>query len=256
MASTNNFYKSDLHTLHNLVQSSMLVYPKELIIDILRDFFSKDSYYHYVKDEFGFPKTINEKGLDSEAGLNDNQVTRLFIGETYRQDVIFYPAITVRSNGMKYVPLSFTRNQGSIQYSKVLYEDGYGNQTEVSRPAYFVTAGAWEGSLSIDVYTRSLRACDDLCELIGMCFTEIYFNVASDAGVLIKPPSIGSVNTQDDRNDKIFKQSVNLDIRTEYRREIPIYSTLDSINLAIEFGDLSGSQFTPATDLTIYSKIE
>jgi hypothetical protein len=256
MASTNNFYRSDLNSIHNLVQSSMIVYPKELILAVLKDFFAKDSFYRYVKDEFGFAKTVSQKDLELEDGLINTKTTRLFIGENYRKDVIFYPAILIKSNGMKYTPISFNRNEGTIQYKKVIYDDGYGHQVEVTKPAAFVTAGAWEGSLTIDIYSRSLRACDDLSELVGMALTEIYFNVLSDAGVLVKPVSIGGSNTQEDRNDKLFKQSINLDIRTEYRREIPIYNLIEAINFVIEFDDLSSGESSPATDLTINYKIE
>ena len=54
--STNNFFKSDLFGLYNVVQASMLVYPKEVIIASLRDFFSKDSYYHYSRPNKGICK--------------------------------------------------------------------------------------------------------------------------------------------------------------------------------------------------------
>ena len=39
--SSNNFFKSDLYNVYNIIQASMLVYPKEVIITTLRDFFSK-----------------------------------------------------------------------------------------------------------------------------------------------------------------------------------------------------------------------
>jgi len=45
-----------------------------------------------------------------------------------------------------------------------------GNKTEVRTPESFVTAGIWEGSITIDVLTRSLRARDDLLELIRNVF--------------------------------------------------------------------------------------
>ena len=39
--STNNFFKSDIFGIYNIIQASMLVYPKEMIIATLEIFFLK-----------------------------------------------------------------------------------------------------------------------------------------------------------------------------------------------------------------------
>lgn len=123
---TGNYFKSDLYKIHNIIQSSMIVYPKEMIIATLRDFFSKDSYYRYISDVWGFPNTTDNTGLPIDAGLpGDDSCTRLFIGENYRYDVAFYPAILVKNSGSKSVPLSINRERGAIKYSSMQYEDGY-----------------------------------------------------------------------------------------------------------------------------------
>ncbi len=260
--SSNNFFKSDLYSLHNIVQASMLVYPKEIIIATLRDFFSKDSYYHYSKDQWGFPNTTDHTDLPPGADLPSGAgarpdlsptsilSTRLFIGENYRYEGIYYPAILVKSGGSRYVPISINREQESIKYGDILYEDGYGNQTVIKRPEAFFTAGCWEGSIIIDVITRSLRSRDDLLELVGMCFSEIHVNSLYDVGLIIKPPQIGAPSETDDRNDKLFRQSVTLDIRTEWRREIPINSVIDAIFFTSTFEDLARSG-SPAANLTV-----
>jgi len=41
---TLNIERTDLYRIHNVVQNTIMSYPKELIISILRDEFSKDSY--------------------------------------------------------------------------------------------------------------------------------------------------------------------------------------------------------------------
>jgi hypothetical protein len=260
--STNNFYKSDLMGLHNIVQSSMLVYPKEMIIATLRDLFSKDSYYHYSKDQWGNANTTDHTDLPSGGDIPEGHPgsnslagellpTRLFIGENYRYDGIYYPAVLVKSGGSKYVPISINREQGGVQYEDIIYEDGYGNQTTISRPAYFFTAGVWEGSIAIDVMTRSLRARDDLCEAIAMCFTEITFNYLHDVGIIVKPINIGGASETDDRNDKLFRQTLTLDIRTEWRREIPISSFIDAIFFTSYFQDTSSPNNPVASNLTV-----
>ncbi len=265
--SSNNIFQSDLYKLHNIVQSSMLVYPKEVIIATLREFFSKDSYYHYSKDQWGFPNTTDHTdlapGADLPSGpgarpdLSPTELlsTRLFIGENYRYNGIYYPAVLVKSGGNKYVPISLNREKGSLKYENLFYEDPYGNNTVVSRPSHFITAGAWEGSINIDVLTRSLRSRDDLVELISICFTEINYETLQDIGVIVKPITIGAPSETDDRNDKLFRQTLTLDIRTEWRREIPISSIIDAITFSINFGDISNPDAPVSPNLAITSSI-
>lgn len=251
----NNVYRSDLYKIHNIVQSSMLTYPKQMIIAVLRDYFAQDSYYHYTKDEWGYPKTIDQTGLPLEAGLKDNTTTRLFIGENYRYDGIFYPALFVKANSSKSVPISINREQGAVQYEKIVYDDGY-NQIEVSRPQSFITAGIYEGNFSIDVQAKDMRTRDELVDLVVLCFTEIYFDVLYESGIVVKQPiSVGGPSEQDDRNDKLFKQTVSLDIRTEWRREIPISSLIDTILFTVDFANLDDPDSIISANLTINTQV-
>ena len=262
--STNNFFKSNLMGLHNFVQASMLVYPKEIIIATLRDFFSKDDYYHYSKDQWGFPNTTDHTDLPPGAdiptihninGANQEGLpTRLFIGENYRYDGIYYPAVLVKSGGSKYVPISINREQEGVQFEDLIFEDGYGNQTVVHRAKSFITAGVWEGSIIIDVMTRSLRSRDDIAEAIAMCFTEVTFDTLYDVGIIIKPISIGAASEGDDRNDKLFRQTLTLDIRTEWRREIPVGNVIDAIFFTSSFeGITTGAP--PAANITVNTEV-
>lgn len=251
--------------LHNFVQASMIVYPKEVIIATLRDFFSKDDYYHYSKDQWGFANTTDHTDLPPGAdipthhnknGANEEGLpTRLFVGEYYRYDAIFYPAVLVKSGGSRYVPISINREQEGIQYEDILYEDGYGNQTMVHRPSSFITAGVWEGSISIEVQARSLRARDEITEAIAMCFTEVTFETIEDIGIIIKPISIGAASEGDDRNDKLFRQTLTLDIRTEWRREIPIGNIIDAIFFSVTFENLSRPDAPVPVNLTVNTEV-
>lgn len=245
----------------------MIVYPKEIIIATLRDFFSHDSYYHFSQDQWGFPNTTDHTDLPpgadlpygpgAQPALNPNPIlpTRLFIGENYRYDGIFYPAILVKNGGSRYVPISINRDQTMVKYDRTLFADGYGNETVVTKPVALVTSGAWEGSVIIDVMSRSLRARDDLVELIAMCFTEIHFDTLHDIGIVVKPISIGAPSETDDRNDKLFRQTLTLDIRTEWRREIPIANTIDAIFFTSSFADLERPGSPAAANLTVNTSV-
>lgn len=244
----------------------MIVYPKEIIIATLRDFFSKDSYYHYSKDQWGFANTTDHTDLPLGADLptqfnkdganQEGLSTRVFIGENYRYDGIYYPAILVKNGGGRSVPISINRNQDTVQYEDLIFEDGYGNQTTLRQPQSLVTAGAWEGSISIEVETRSLRSRDDLVELITMCFTEITFDTLVDIGLIIKPISWGAPTESDDRNDKLFRQTLTLDIRSEWRREIPVGTIIDAILFSVEFGNINNPNAPIAQNLTINTRLD
>ena len=262
---SNNFNRDNLLYLHNIVQSSMIVYPKEIIIATLKDFFSKSDFYHYSKDQWGFPNTTDHTDLPPGADIpvgapgstaltNEYLSSRVYIGENYRHNGVFYPAILVKSGGSRYVPISINREKGAIQYDKIVYDDGY-NQKIISRPVSFITAGVWEGSIIIDVITRSLRSRDDLVELIGMAFAEISVDSLYDVGVIVKPPVIGAPSESDDRNDKLFRQSITLDIRTEWRREIPIKNIIDAIFFTVTFEDLSRPDEPVSPNLTVNSEV-
>jgi len=258
--SSNDVFKSDLYGLYNLIQASMLVYPKEMIIDLLRNWFDEDSYYHYSKDQWGFPNTTDHTDLPPGGDIpspNDNSLlsTRLYIGENYRFDGIYYPAILIKSGGMRYVPISINREKGSVKYEDVIYEDGYGNYSTIKRPQSFVTAGVWEGSIIIDIITRSLRSRDDLAQLIGMFFAEVSPEILYDVGIIVKPPQIGAPSESDDRSDKLYRLSMTLDIRTEWRREVPVGNLIDAIFFTVDFQDLQNTNAPVANNLTINSEI-
>jgi len=252
-----NIFKSDLYSLHNVVQQSAIMYPKEIVIATLRDFFSHDSYYKYNADKFGFPNTPDHTDLPIDAGLNDNATTRLFVGENYRFDSIFYPAILVKHNGTRYVPISINREEGTIQWDFRTFIDGYGNVSTFRIPKSFIFAGAWEGALTIDILTRSLRSRDDLLDLVTICLTDITFKSLEKAGIICKPLSVSGTSETDDRNDKLFRQTITVDIRSEWRRAIPISNVIDAINFTVEFQEFVANPNAPvAQNLTIRTGLQ
>lgn len=213
----------------------MTLYPKELVVATLREFFSKDTYYHYVYDEFGFPKTPDHTDLPIYAGYHDDITTRVYIGESYRFNVDYYPAIIVRHGGSVSVPISINRETAGVQWGDMVYEDGYGNIMTFPTPKSFIFAGAWEGSMNVDIIARDLRARDDLVDLVSLLFVDIAFNDMQRAGLIVKGVSSGAPSETDDRNDHFFRQTVTLQIRSEWRRQIPVGNIIEIINFGIEF---------------------
>lgn len=252
---TSNAFRSDLYKLHDIVQNAMILYPKELVVAQLRDFFSHDHWYHYVRDDFGFPQTPDQTGLPRDGGLHDNITTRVFIGESYRFDVIYYPAILVRHGGSTSVPISINRETACVQWENAVFEDGYGNITTYPFPAYHIFAGAWEGSINIDIKARDLRTRDDLVDLVSILFVDIAYNDLVKSGLIVKATSVGAPFETDDRNDHIFAQTITLQIRSEWRRHLPIKNIVDIINFSVEFARLTPEPGPVAANLTINTEL-
>jgi hypothetical protein len=253
---TSNTFKTDLYHLYDYVQNTQVSYPKQLFIETLRNFFSEGSYYHYSRDAWGFPNTPDHTGLPRDAGLYDDETTRLFIGEYFRFDVAYYPGLYIKSNGANYVPISMSRNRGVVEWKNIRYVDGYGNEKLVSTPSFFVRSGAWEGSVTVDVITRSLRSRDEIVELVSLLFVDLRHQEMIDSGVVIKQVSVGGPSESEDRNDKLFRQSITFDIRSEWRRKIPVDSVINIINICVDIGNVESEPPRYAENMQINTTVE
>lgn len=244
---TGNIVRTDLYQIYNVVQNTLMSYPKELIIGMLREEFSKDSYYKYTCDEWGYPKVPDHTDLPLGAGYNDDSTTRIFIGEAFRFDAIYYPAVLVKMTSAKSVPIGFNRNKEVVEYEKQLVIDGYGNEKEYFIPKYIDLAGAWEGTISIDIISRDSFDRDNLVGVIMLLFTDIRFESLRKAGILVKSgqPSMGGISESEDRQqDKLYKATISVDIRTEWRRLIPIDGVIERINICVDFGVIGSMDVT------------
>lgn len=231
-----NTWKSDLPGIFSIVQNTMNLHSKELVLFSLRDYFSRDSWLSYRTDVWGYTKTPDMTDLPLDAGLNDNVSTRLCIQEAFRFEADFFPALVVRAGAWNSVPVSFNREQGSVQWGYLTFQDGYGNIKTFKTPESFILAGAWEGTINVDVLARDLRARDDLVDLVSLHFVDVYFNELVKEGLVVLNVSTAGPSETDDRNQKLFKDTVVLKVRSEWRRNIPISTVLEVINTAIEFG--------------------
>lgn len=235
---TGSLTRTDLYQIHHVVQNTLMAYPKELIIGMLREEFSKDSYYHYVCDQFGYPKIPDHTNLPLGSGLEDELTTRIFIGEAFRQDVIFYPALLVKMISARSVPIAMNRNKDVVEYEKQIVVDGYGNSKEYFIPKALELAGAWEGTVTIDILSEDILDRDNLASIIMLLFVDIRFESLRKAGILIKSgqPTLGGISEGEDRQqNKIYKATISIDIRTEWRRLIPVNNIIERINFCVDF---------------------
>ncbi len=253
--STGDFQYTDLYTLNSIVQNTMLSYPKELIIGVLRDEFGKDSYFHYVKDQWGYPFVPDHTDLPIDTGLQDDSASRLYISERNRFAVPYLPALIVSMSNSSSVPISMNREKGTVKYSTLRVIDGYGNEKFYPTPTHYVFAGAYEGTMNIDVKTKGIRERDELTQTVSILLKDIRFDELVRAGVIIKKVSVGSFSEADDLNDKIYNATISLDIRSEWRREVPVESVIDAINICVDFGRVDVTPATFAENLQINTSI-
>lgn len=253
MVGTGGFFSSDLYSLYNVVQNTQILYPKSLLIATLKDYFSKDTKYHYVKDEWGFPKTPDHTDLDPRAGLEDDATTRIFIGQENRFDVPFLPAVLIKHTSASYKPISINQEQDCVQYGYRLFIDGYNNKYNLRVPVSLIFAGAWDLGFDIDVLAEGPQDRSTIVESICMYLQSIARDDLTYAGLFIKGVRVNGENQELYRGDNktIFKQTISLDCRGEYRRLIPISNVVESIMACIEVGHTTNGVWVPDPNLTI-----
>ena len=253
---TGGFFSSNLYSLHNVVQNTQILYPKELIISTLREYFAKDTKYHYVSDEFGFPKIIDHTDLNPNAGYNDDLATRIYIGNEAKFDAKFYPAVLVKNTKSNHVPISFNQDDGTIEYSNLLFTDSY-TSTYIKVPTNFITVFSWDLCFDLDILTEGPQDRATIVEAICVLLQSIARMDLTRAGLFIKNVSVGGESFELYQNDNIFKQTISLECRGDFRRVIPIDSIVEAINLCIEIGHFTESDvFLPDPNLQINSDLD
>lgn len=249
--------RTDLFSLHNVIQNTLISNPKDIVIGYLRDFFSQDTTYHYVSDQWGFPFIPDHTNLPYDAGIDDDLTSRVYIAAAFRSDVIFYPSILIKTGSVRYTPISFNRNKETIQYQPTKVVDGYGNETVITTPKNFLLAGAWEGQLQVEIWAKDIKANDDLTRLAMLFFSDLWHDeLVNHGGILVKGTSASAPTQIDDGNEKIHKSIVTVDIRSEWRRSIPIENTVDIINICVELGNLEAKPYNTAPNISINTSLE
>lgn len=214
-----NFF-SDNH----IIQQVCITQPKNLIIDVLRMHFSRDSVFTYRADEYGYPLTVDMTGLD----IDSVETTKILISDAYRYEVKFFPAIIIKSNGGNYRPISFNQ-EGTLKYRTSEVENIYGIKEKIKIPTHRVYAGSWEMNFDVTIYSESHSELEELVEIVSMIFQYVSWNELRANGVFIKNISIGGENSEPYANDYVYSQTISLPVRTEWRAEIPLENLIEKI---------------------------
>jgi hypothetical protein len=237
---------TDLFDVNNIVQTVGVVAGKSLLIDTLRDVFREDREFKFVQDAFGFPLLRGELGLSPDAGLNDEEVTRILIGSTFYYNVKFYPSITVKNTSSKYMPVSFNQDWLGIVYRKELVTDAYGNNTMITVPAYNTLVGAWEQDFEVKITTESEIDREELADIVSTVLIGPRRRELQDAGLFIKSLSHGGEAEEPYGNGHLYTTSIRLETRSEFKLHIPISNVVERIGFIVNFGNIETGEYSDA----------
>jgi hypothetical protein len=245
---------SDLFNISNFVVQTCVSQGKNLIIDALREYFKKDTFYRYEENAWGFPMTPNLTDLPPD--IQERRTSRIYIGDIFRFEKRFYPSVTVRHSSAKYYPISFNQNFFNTKYRLDLVIDGYGERSYVRTPTHHTICGAWDQTFEIIIATDAIPDREELSDIISAFMIGVARQELSESGLGIKTVSISGEREEDYANDKIYLQTISIETYSEWRREIPIDSIVEMINFCFSFGLFSSGRFvTDTTSINISDSI-
>lgn len=239
--STSHRVYSDLFELADFVRQTATAQGKNLLIDSLRENFRQDTIYRYGTDAFGFPLTPDLTDLPPELG--ETRTTRIFIGDIFRYDKRYLPSITVRQTSGRYYAVSFNQ-EGTTRYRVDLVTDGYGHRSLVKVPTHKVFAGGWDQTFEVLVAAESTLDREELSDIVSSYLIGVARQPLQDAGLFVRTVSYGGEREEDWANDKIYMQPITVETFSEWRREIPLDSIVETINFCFEFGILGSKRFS------------
>lgn len=227
---------SNLFQLSNFVQQTAVSQGKNLIIDALREYFRKDTFYRYSTDAFGFPLTPSVEGLPAD--IQEERTTRIHIGDTFRYEHRFLPGIAVKYSSGNTYHISINQNQ-TTKYRLDLVVDGYGDRSYIHVPTHKVYAGAWEQTFEVMIGSESIQDREELSDIVSSFFIGESRQELYEAGLFIRNVSIGGENEELFGNNHIYKQSITLNCYSEWRKELPIENLLEVISICFDYNVFS-----------------
>lgn len=252
MPSTSHQVYSNFYTRNDIVRHVALVQGKNLLIDALRELFRNDSLYAFRIDEFGWPLVPDHTNLPLEEAatkidtdgnpiinpspnlsIDSKLSTKILITSAYRQDVVFYPVITVRQTSLKDHPISFNQNAIQIHYRKEFIRDGYGNQIEIRTPTHYVFGDGWDQSFDIKITAEDIDDRDQIADIVKLGLWNLKRDELRAAGLFIK--NISGGGEQEEESVKhvskwLYTYTITLQTYSEWSREVPIRDIIERIN--------------------------
>tara|TARA_B100001029_G_C14999913_1_gene417419 strand:- start:150 stop:959 length:810 start_codon:yes stop_codon:yes gene_type:complete len=241
---------------NHIVQQTAIVHPKTLLIDSLRKVFRNDSIFTYRDDEYGYPLTPDQTGVD----VDTDATTKILISDSYRYEVKFFPAIVIKSNGGQYKPLSFNQNM-TYQYRSDLIEDEFGVRKIIDTPTHRVYTGRWELGFEVGIYSESQSELEELTDIVSLALQYVLWNELRANGLFLSQVRIGAESAEPYANDYVYSTAISLSTMSEWRVEVPIENIVEKIAFSIQptwhpipgvkgKADLMASRFDDLIELT------
>jgi len=245
MATSHRVY-SDLFSISDFVRQVSVAQGKNLLIDALREYFKQDVIYRYETDGFGFPLTPDLTDLPPD--IQEDRTTRIYIGDIFRYDIRFLPAIVVKYNSGRTKHVSFNQNQ-TTKYRLDYVMDGYGNNSYIHVPTHKVFAGAWDQSFEVLIASESIPDREELTDIVSSFLISKVRQEIYEAGLFIKDVNISGEREEQWGNDNIYIQSITVETYSEWRREIPYdaNSIIDTINFCFNYNLLDNTSSSSST---------
>lgn len=249
MPYTDHNVYSDILGLEKVIQQTGILHAKSILIDCLREIFRRDRYFAFKTDRFGFPLTPSHLGLDPDAGLDDTDTTRIYIGGTYRYDVKFNPSVIVRNTGSRYVPISFNQDLMSVIYTTERLVDEDGEETLIRSPYAYTLVGAWDQTFEIKVIAEDPSDREEITDIIMVALQGTRRLELQREGVAIRSISSSGETEEQYANDWLYSISINVDVRSEWKVQIPISDVCERIGFCLTFDSIDTD--TSADNLTV-----
>ena len=236
---------SDIPVLDKVVQNTAMEAGRNLLIDVLRECFSRDRTYHWVPDIYGFNKVPSVLGMTPEAGVNDTATSRIYIGSTYSHAMSMLPALTVRQTRLTYKPVSFNQNKWDLEEGEVPIFDSNGDVTYIRRPVAYNLVGLWESNFDVKIRSKSLEEMTKLHDIIVVALQSSFRQELQQSGLFIKDVSSSGEQTDDPiGKDPTHSTVISVSTLSEWRRRIPVGTVVERLQICIDY-DISASDLPP-----------
>lgn len=224
-------------------------YIKNVLIDSLRDVFSRDPVYTYIQDPATGEPMWQDPGNQAE-GINPN--LGIVIRDVYDYEVEFLPALTIRVNGGNVTDVSFNQNQFTYDYQRD--ENGEYVRDSFGRPIpiYQEFSGIYTTTAVVFIHTFDTLSREELVSRVAILFKHVLRDqLTADFGLFIQGVSVGgeTESPYQEGNDMIYTQSVNLEILTGWNNRIPVGPELEAVNLQIVGDGVTPSDSQRATPI-------
>lgn len=242
---------SDIYILDKIVQNTAMEAGRNLLIDQLRESFSRDRMYRWVPDDWGFGKVPPASGLGPNAGITDESSTRLYIGAQYKNSMAFLPAIVIKQNSMAYKPVSFNQNKWDFEYGNVAVMDDAGKITYVRAPVAYSYVGLWDSNFEIKIISRSLVDTTRLHDMVMIMLQSTFRYTLQQSGLFIKEVrSSGEQAESYGSNDPYYFTSISVETMSEWRRRVPISNSVERIQVCIDL-DIIETDTPPSSEARV-----